>query len=116
MALAMLAVAALMLRLLVPMAPMPAVPGDALAELLAGGGICSADAPAPGKAPAPMDAACLLCPLCAAPLPIVLAAAPPLPTQRLLTDTARHWWPPAIAPPAAPYRIAHPRGPPSLHA
>jgi hypothetical protein len=115
MALAMLAAAPLLLRLLLPMAPMPAAPLDALAELLAGGGICSADAGTPGKTPSPMLADCLLCPLCTAPVPIVLATAPPLPAQVPQAETVRHWWPPSVAPPAAPYRIAHPRGPPAHH-
>jgi hypothetical protein len=116
MAWAMLAAVALLLRLVLPMAPMPAAPPDALAELLAGGGICHADGGAHDTPSAPTDAACLLCPLCAAPLPIVLAAAPPLPAQAFVPEPVRHRWPPAIAPPAAPYRIAHPRGPPAHHA
>jgi hypothetical protein len=116
--LAALLALAVLLRLLVPAGPMPAMPippgtDPVLAELLSGGGICHADPGAPGKPAIPGSLACLLCPLCAAPAPLLASPAPPLPLPRALPVATATLWPPATAPPAAEFRPANPRAPPA---
>jgi hypothetical protein len=102
---------ALVLRLLLPATPMAMPAGDALAELLAGGGICHGDPETPGKTG---DAACPLCPLCAVPAPVLGAAPPAAIGARVAIGTAPYRLrPPSLAPPAAAFSTARPRGPPA---
>lgn len=112
---AALAALAVLLRLLLPPMPMPApaAPQDALALLLAGGGICHSDpsAPAPGH-----DLPCPRCPLCAGPAAALLPAPPPLPAARTIAVPLHLRLPPATAPPSTGLAIAQPRGPPALSA
>jgi hypothetical protein len=113
---------ALMLRVLLPVGPMaapmaslgPAGADSVLAELLAGGGICHGDPDAPAKAPA--SVACVLCPMCLAPLPLLAGAEPRLPAPPVLAGAAPALWPPATAPPVVAFRPANPRAPPALSA
>ena len=106
---------AVVLRLLLPPMPMAApaaVPGDALAELLDGGGICRAD---PGSAPAtPAGVACPMCPLCAGPAAVLLPAAPLLPGRAGAVVVAAAVLPPATAPPGFGFARPPPTGPPAL--
>ena len=112
--LAVLAAVALVLRLVLPMGPMamPAALDPVLAELLAGGGICHGDPDAPAQAPMQKGAACVLCPICVAPLPLLAGEAPPLPAAPVLATGTLTLWPPATAPPSVAFRPANPRAPP----
>ncbi|MCC6717359.1 MAG: hypothetical protein IT555_05700 [Acetobacteraceae bacterium] len=110
----MLAALALLLRLALPQAAAMPAPADALGELLAGGGICHGD-PDAGGDPAPA-AACLLCPLCAGPAPVLAATPLPVPLPAIALAVPRGLRPPALAPPLAGYNAARPRGPPALPA
>lgn len=108
---------AVVLRLLLPPMPMPSpaaapVPIDALAELLAGGGICDAD---PDAAPAsPAGLTCPMCPLCAGPAAVLLPAGPLLPVRGGAVVSAAAVLPPAITPPGFGFARPPPTGPPAL--
>lgn len=116
--LALLAAAAMVLRLMLPMGPMaaPSNLDPVLAELLAGGGICHGDPDAPARAPAQKGIACVLCPICVAPLPVLVGAVAPLPVPAVVATGALVLWPPATAPPIIAFRPANPRAPPALSA
>jgi hypothetical protein len=107
------ALAVVLRLLLLPPMPMAApAPGDALAELLSGGGICHAGTDAPDSA----KLVCPMCPLCAGPAAVLLPAAPLLPGHRATPVAMAVALPPATAPPGFAFALPPPRAPPARSA